>query len=111
NLKLGKRSCILLSGGNIDLNLVAQIVDRGLSQSGRVARLTLVVPDKPGQLNKITQIVAQQGANILEVEHDRLDSDLHIRETAIRLSLETKSREHIEEIKSALISCGFSFKK
>jgi threonine dehydratase len=110
-LQLGKKTCVLLCGGNIDLNLIAQIIDRGLSQSGRVARLTLVVPDKPGQLNKITQIVAEQGANILEVEHDRIDQDLHIRETAIRLSLETKSLEHVEEIKAALVTAGFSFKK
>jgi threonine dehydratase len=110
-LQLGKKTCVLLCGGNIDLNLIAQIIDRGLSQSGRVARLTLVVPDKPGQLNKITQIVAEQGANILEVEHDRIDQDLHIRETAIRLSLETKSLEHVEEIKAALIAGGFSFKR
>ena len=109
-LKLGKKTCVLLCGGNIDLNLMAQIIDRGLSQSGRVARFTLVVPDKPGQLNKITQVIASQSANILEVEHDRLDPDLHIRETAIRVSLETKSREHVEEIKSAFLQAGFRFK-
>lgn len=109
-LDLGQKTCVLLCGGNIDLNLIAQIIDRGLSQSGRVARLTLIVPDKPGQLNKVTQVIASQGANILEVEHDRIDPDLHIRETAIRLSLETKSREHVSEIKSALLASGFRIK-
>jgi threonine dehydratase len=105
-LKLGAKTCMLLGGGNIDLNLVGEILDRGLSRKGRIARISVVVDDKPGSLQKLTKIIAESGANILQVEHDRTDPTLHIRETRISFVLETKDADHIEEIRSALKSAG-----
>lgn len=110
-LKLGKKTCVVLSGGNIDLNLIAVIIDRGLNRTGRLARMAVIVPDRPGQLNKLTSVIAEQGANILQVEHDRLDPQTHVRETSIRFLLETKSEEHIQQVRQALEAAGFTVRK
>jgi threonine dehydratase len=109
-LKLGKKSCIILSGGNIDLNLMASVIDRGLSQSGRLARLTVIVPDRPGQLNLLTRIFAECGANILEVEHDRLAPDLQVRETLISVLVETRNAAHADELRAAILRAGLALK-
>ncbi len=105
-LKLGAKTCLVLGGGNIDLNLVGEILDRGLSRNGRVARIEVVVDDRPGSLQKLTAIIAESAANILEVEHDRTDPSLHIRETRISFVLETKDANHIVQIRSALKGAG-----
>lgn len=109
-LDLGKKTCVLLCGGNIDLNLIAVIIDRGLNRTGRLARMAVIVPDRPGQLNRLTSVIAEQGANILQVEHDRLDPQTHVRETSIRFLLETKSEEHIHQVRGALTAAGFVLK-
>jgi threonine dehydratase len=109
-LKLGKKSCIVLCGGNIDLNLMASIIERGLSRSGRLARMTVIVPDRPGQLNLLTRIFAECGANILEVEHDRLAPNLQLRETLISVLVETRSAEHLGELRTAILRAGLSLK-
>jgi threonine dehydratase len=95
-----------LCGGNIDLNLVGDIMDRGLSRSGRVARISVVVSDRPGTLSRLTKIIGDLGANILDVQHDRMDPSLHIRETRIDFVLETRNAEHIAEIRTAFQSAG-----
>jgi threonine dehydratase len=110
-LKLGKKSCVVLSGGNIDLNLVASIIERGLGQSGRLARMTVIVPDRPGQLNLLTRIFAECGANILEVEHDRLAPNLQVRETMISVLVETRSAEHAQELRNAITRAGLTLKE
>ena len=103
---LGKKTCILLCGGNVDLNIMAKVIDHGLSQSGRIARLSTVVQDRPGVLLNLTNILAQHGANILEVEHDRLSSHASLRETEISFVLETRNDAHIKEISKALEKTG-----
>lgn len=103
---LGSKSCLLLSGGNIDLNLVSKIIERGLSRKGRLARISVVVQDRPGALLKLTQLIAEQGANVLDVHHDRLRVDLHLSETAIEFLLETKSEDHILQLQQALKKLG-----
>lgn len=100
-------SCLVLSGGNIDLNLVGEILDRGLSQSGRVTRLSVIADDRPGTLQQLTKIIADLQANVLDVVHDRMDPRLKIRETRITFVLETKNAEHVEEIRSAFVSNKF----
>lgn len=110
-LNLGRKTCVFLCGGNIDLNLVSRIIDRGLHHSGRLCRLTVIVPDRPGALSRLTQVVAQCGANILEVYHNRIGKELHIRETSIAFLLETKSESHIEEVKKAVAETGALIKE
>lgn len=103
---LGAKTCLLLSGGNIDMNLVSKIIERGLSRKGRLARLSVVVQDRPGALLRLTQLIAEQGANVLDVIHDRLRTDLHLSETAIEFLLETKSEEHVHQLQEAIRKLG-----
>ncbi len=102
NWNLGAKTVVVLGGGNIDMNLVEKVIERGLSASGRIARIKVVAPDRPGQLQKITQVLAQHGANILEVSHDRVGREVKFRETVIRVVVESKGVDHIQEIKSSL---------
>lgn len=105
-INLGSQCCILLSGGNIDLNVVAKVIERGQIKRGRLAALSVVVDDLPGSLSRLTQAIAQQRANVLEVHHDRISQGLYLRETRIDFVLETVSPEHIQKIRSALEEAG-----
>jgi threonine dehydratase len=102
-LSLGKRTCILVCGGNIDLNIVAQVIQRGQIQRGRLCELSVIVPDVPGSLSRLTSVLAEKRANILEVHHDRIRNGLGLKETRIDFVLETTSLQHIEVIRQALI--------
>lgn len=105
-LNLGKKCCVIISGGNIDLNIVSKIIDRGQIVRGRLCELSVVVDDLPGNLSRLTQAIAGQKANILEVRHDRVSKGLSLRETQIDFVLETSGAEHIESIKRALEATG-----
>ncbi|MBX7232627.1 MAG: threonine ammonia-lyase [Bdellovibrionales bacterium] len=107
---LGRKTCLILSGGNIDLNIISMVVNRGLSRKGRLARLSIIVPDRPGMLQSITNSIAEQRANILEVKHDRLAPDLHLGETAIEFLLEVRSHQHIDQIRHSLATTNSSAK-
>lgn len=103
---LGAHTCLVLSGGNIDLNLVSKVIERGLSQRGRLIRLSAIVPDRPGWLMKLTNAIAEKGGNVLDVSHDRLRPDIRLSETAIDFLLETKSSHHAHEIQEAFRALG-----
>jgi threonine dehydratase len=105
-LSLGKKTCVVLSGGNIDMNLVEKVIDRGLSRHGRITRLSVIVGDVPGTLNKLTGCLADLRANVLQVSHDRIDQGVALMETRIDFTLETNSPAHIETIKTALTKMG-----
>lgn len=105
-LKLGSKTCVILSGGNIDLNIVSKVIEKGQIKRGRLVQLSVIVEDVPGRLNQLTEIIANQRANILQVHHDRLSEGLFLRETKIDFELETTSLEHIEAIKQAIIKLG-----
>lgn len=104
--KLGKKSVLLLSGGNIDLNLVSKVIERGLSQRGRLIRVSVIVPDRPGTLHRLTDAIAEKGANILDVKHDRVRQGVRLSETAIEFLLETRSSEHARELQDAFRGLG-----
>ncbi|MBX9768848.1 MAG: pyridoxal-phosphate dependent enzyme, partial [Bdellovibrionales bacterium] len=106
-LSLGKRTCVILCGGNIDLNIVAKVIERGLKRHGRLSKMVVAAEDRPGALSRMTQIIAQKKANILQVYHDRSTEGLYLNETAIELSIETSGFEHFQEIKNALVNDGF----
>ena len=106
-LGLGKKSCVVLCGGNIDMTVMSKVIERGLREEHRLARLTLVVDDLPGNLNRLTTVMASMRANILEVYHDRVSPELGLRETRIDFLVETASLDHISEIKTALKEQGF----
>ena len=105
-LNLGKKCCILISGGNIDLNIVSKVIDRGQIIRGRLCELSVIVDDVPGNLSRLTQVIAENKANVLEVRHDRVSQGLSLRETRIDFVLETSSREHVEQIKRAMEAIG-----
>jgi len=105
-LSLGKKTCVILSGGNIDLNIISKVIEKGQIRKGRLVELSIVVDDTPGSLSRLTKVIADLGANVLEVHHDRLSQGLFLRETRIEFVLETKSPEHIQQIKEALEKVG-----
>ena len=104
-------AAMIISGGNIDLNLVERIINRGMVSDGRLARLTVAVPDRPGQLARLTQLVAACGANVLEVTHGRAFADISMRDVEIDIDLETRGREHVEELLATLESHGFGVRQ
>ncbi len=106
NWDLGKNCCMVLSGGNIDLNLVSKVIERGLSKRGRLIRLSMIVPDRPGSLLKLTNIIADKGANIMDVKHDRVRQGVGLSETAIEFLLEVRNAKHAEELKDAFREIG-----
>lgn len=105
-LALGKKVGVILCGGNIDLNIIARIIDRGQIKRGRVAKISVVVSDLPGNLNRLTQAIANERANVLEVHHDRVKTSLYLRETQIDFVLECAGQDHIQRVKQALRSVG-----
>jgi threonine dehydratase len=93
-VRRGEAVVMILSGGNIDLNLAGRIVDRGLVADGRLARLAVTVPDRPGSLALLTELIAEAGGNVLEVAHGRAFADISVRDVEIVMLLETRGTEH-----------------
>ncbi|MGH7501732.1 MAG: threonine ammonia-lyase [Longimicrobiales bacterium] len=96
----------VLSGGNIDINMIARIIDRGLVADGRLARLMIKVRDRPGQLAGLTDLVARAGANVLEISHRRAFADISVGDVEIVMHLETRGRDHVLELISLLEARG-----
>ncbi len=96
----------ILSGGNIDMNMVSRIIDRGLWADGRLASLSVVVRDRPGYLNEVTGVVAIAGANVLHIEHTRAFGDIAVGKVAIEMKIETRGREHVAGIVAELRELG-----
>jgi threonine dehydratase len=107
----GERVAMILSGGNIDLNLAGRIVDRGLVADGRLARLAVTVPDRPGSLALLTRLVAEAGANVLEVDHGRAFADISVRDVEIVMLLETRGSEHASAIIKVLEDHGVAVRQ
>jgi len=103
----GKNVAVVISGGNIDVNLISRIIEKGLVEDGRLAEISVILPDRPGSLARLAACVAGQGANVLSAEHGRGFADVAIGETQIRFVIETTGREHIEQIRATLKKEGF----
>jgi threonine dehydratase len=100
--------CAVLSGGNVDASLLSECIRMGETAAGRRMVLSTVVPDRPGALAGLLQVVAELGGNVVDVEHLRDGLDLHVRETAIKLVLQTRGAEHGHEIVEAAGELGFA---
>ncbi len=98
---------VVLSGGNLDVNLLARIIERGLVKTGRLVRLELTVLDAPGALHKLLGIFAEERASIVHVSHERLFGKSSLRQVLVRVTLETNGQEHDEAIRKALLSKGY----
>ena len=102
----GKKTVCLLSGGNIDVTILSRVIARGLLMSGRSCQLTIELMDKPGQLLAVSQIIAEQGGNVTSVHHEHTNEGSDVNGCYLRLTLETKNFEHIQQIKKALTGAG-----
>jgi threonine dehydratase len=107
----GRHVVMLLSGGNIDVNLLSRIIDRGLINDGRLTRLEVRVQDRPGALAALTARIADRGANILRLDHRRGTQGLWLTEAEVELLLETRGRSHVDELVDILISAGYSVRR
>ncbi len=103
----GKKVCILISGGNIDVTILSRVINRGLLMSGRQCSLTLELLDKPGQLVGVSTIVANCGGNVTAVLHERTNEGTAVNGCYLKLQIETRNSEHIKEIKKELETNGF----
>ena len=104
---LGKKVAAVLTGGNIDVNVISRIIERGLVKSGRIVRFMVHIPDVPGTLARLTRIVADAKASVVQIHHDRTFIAGELNEAVIEVVLETRGFEHVDEVRSALVSGGF----
>ncbi len=103
----GKKVACLLSGGNIDVTILSKVINRGLLKSGRTAELIIEMVDKPGQLKEVSALIADMGANVVSVHHDRGGEDTDINGCYLRIAMETRNRTHIEQIERAIADAGY----
>jgi threonine dehydratase len=106
----GRNVVAVISGGNIDVNLVARVIERGLVKDGRLVRISVALQDKPGQLAKVSAIVAHHRANVIEVHHTRAFA-YRFGDTTLQLTLETRGPEHVEELLTALRERGYQVQR
>ena len=109
--KAGKKVVAIVSGGNIDVTLLARIIERGLVKDGRLVRLRVHLPDYPGALHRLTGILAEHRANIVETSYDRAYHNVNLGDTAIDISMETRGPDHIAELISALGANGYTHER
>jgi threonine dehydratase len=107
----GKRIAVLVCGGNIDVTLLARIIERGLVKDGRLVRLRVHLPDYPGALYRLTGILADHRANIVETAYDRAYHGVNLGDTAIDITMETRGPDHIAELLAALVSSGYAHER
>ncbi len=100
-------TCVVLSGGNVDPGLLAEVARRHETEAGRRLVLFTRVPDRPGALATLLDLVADSGANLVDVEHLREGVGLHVRETAVQLVLQTRGRDHATLVRDAVESGGY----
>ena len=104
----GRNVGLVLSGGNIDTRLIASVLTRELAREGRLTQLALDIVDRPGQLAAVTALLAEAGANIIEVSHQRTFSDLPAKATLLELVIETRDRAHLDDALAKLGASGFN---
>lgn len=102
----GQKAVCILSGGNIDVTILSRVINRGLVMSGRNCQLNIELVDKPGQLLNVSRIIAEQGGNVTAVHHEHLGTGSDVNGCYLRVTLETRNFEHIEQIKKALTDFG-----
>ncbi len=98
---------IFIHPGNIDVNILSRVITRGLVMTGRNVNLTIALVDKPGQLQQVSEIISNCGANVVSVYYDRGDTNMAINSCFLKLALETRDSEQIEVIKKKLDEAGF----
>jgi threonine dehydratase len=107
----GQRVAVLVCGGNIDVTLLARIIERGLVKDGRLVRLRVHLPDYPGALHRLTGLLAEHRANIVETAYDRAYHGVNLGDTAIDITMETRGPDHIAELIGALTGAGYAHER
>jgi threonine dehydratase len=107
----GKRVGLVLSGGNIDMRLLSNVILRELSREGRILSLVIEIVDRPGVLAQVASLVGEAGGNILEVLHNRMATDTSAKLAHLGMTVEARDAEHAEEIRSKLEAAGFQLKR
>ena len=103
----GRHVGIVMSGGNIDMRLLSNVILRELTREGRIFSLELEIDDRPGQLAQIAALIAQAGGNVMEVSHNRMMADISAKSATLGLVVEARDTEHAQEIRGALAAAGF----
>lgn len=103
----GKKVVCVVSGGNIDVNILSRVISRGLLMEGRLLDVTIALADKPGELTHVSDIIASTGANIISVRHTRSDIDMDINSCFLSLQMETRNKAHADEVKQLLAQSGY----
>ena len=104
---VGKKVAAVVCGGNIDVNVIARIIDRGLVKSGRLMRLRVLMPDLPGALSGLLGVLGAQAANVLQILHERTAARYELGHVAVELTLETRGFDHVAEIERAIAEKGY----
>jgi len=103
----GKKVVVLLSGGNVDTNIISLIIERGLINSGRRLVVSLLLPDQPGSLSRLLVLLAEACVNLISINHDRVKPEVPLREAEVRLVLETRNRDHLHLVLDLLTKNGY----
>ncbi len=107
----GKRVVVVLSGGNIDMNLIGKFIQHGLSMQGRYLVVHTLLPDRPGELLRLLTLIAEQSVNVLDVEHHRTGPRLPVQQVEVMLTLETRNRAHCDELLETLHARGYAVRE
>ncbi len=107
----GKNVGLILTGGNIDSRILSTCIMRGLNRDGRIARLRITLPDQPGSLASVSTVVAEHGANVMEVKHSREYGAVSLKYTELEIVVETKDREHTDDLIAGLEKAGFEVRE
>ena len=106
-----KKIAVLVSGGNIDISTISALISKALISRGRVFRFSVQLPDKPGQLLTVAQILTDQDANVIRLDHDQTMVTDSFQKVQLTVTVETHGQEHIDRIVAALASSGFEINK
>lgn len=105
-LKVSK-AVVILSGGNIDVNMIARLIERGLMKTGRLLRFSTTLPDRPGALAGILKVIAEERGNVISINHDRINLRIRPAEAEVSITIETFGEEHSERIINSLVEKGY----
>jgi threonine dehydratase len=109
DLPKGSKVAVVLSGGNIDVTMLSLIIEKGLTKSARKMKLKVLLVDKPGALQGLTEVFKQADANIVQIGYDRTSTDLEFGDAHVSVALESKGEEHQAHIRNSLKEAGYSF--
>jgi len=103
----GKRTAVIVSGGNIDVNFIARVIEKGLVKDGRLVRLEIQIEDRPGGLARLLALIAEFAANVIEIHHDRAFGKSGFGETTVEITLECRGRAHVADLIAGLERGGY----